>query len=56
MVVLLTVMNQFILQPDQFGNAEKLEMAVLKIKRLLSEESFKKNAEILQLVAKMNSK
>ncbi|CAG8731864.1 19073_t:CDS:2, partial [Racocetra persica] len=57
---------------DQFGNAEKLEMAgmalrlskfnltfdetVLKIRRLLSEESFKKNAERLQFVAKMNSK
>ncbi|KAF0434878.1 UDP-Glycosyltransferase/glycogen phosphorylase [Gigaspora margarita] len=71
MVVLLAAMNQFILQPDQFGNVEKLEMAgmalslsklnltvdgiVLKIKRLLSEESFKKNAERLQFIAKMNS-
>ncbi|CAG8632331.1 40885_t:CDS:2 [Gigaspora margarita] len=70
MVVLLAAMNQFILQPDQFGNVEKLEMAgmalslsklnltvdgiVLKIKRLLSEESFKKNAERLQFIAKMN--
>ncbi|CAG8840673.1 338_t:CDS:1, partial [Racocetra persica] len=57
---------------DQFGNAEKLELAgmalklskfdltvddiVLKIKRLLSEQSFKKNAERLQFVAKVNSK
>ncbi|KAF0509355.1 UDP-Glycosyltransferase/glycogen phosphorylase [Gigaspora margarita] len=57
---------------DQFGNAEKLEVAgmalklskfnltvddiVLKIKRLLSEESFKKNAERLSFVAKLNSK
>ncbi|RIB26240.1 Glycosyltransferase Family 1 protein, partial [Gigaspora rosea] len=57
---------------DQFGNAEKLEVAgmalrlsrfnlavddiILKIKRLLSEESFKKNAERLSFVAKLNSK
>ncbi|CAG8572539.1 1602_t:CDS:2, partial [Scutellospora calospora] len=57
---------------DQFGNAEKLESAgmalrlsklnlnvddiVLKVKRLLNEESFKINAERLQFVAKVNSK
>ncbi|CAG8608196.1 14337_t:CDS:2, partial [Cetraspora pellucida] len=57
---------------DQPGNAEKLELAgmalrlsklnlsvddiVLKIKRLLSEEGFKKNAKRLQFVAKVNSK
>ncbi|CAG8683490.1 24611_t:CDS:2 [Cetraspora pellucida] len=57
---------------DQFGNTEKLELAgmalglsklnltvddiVLKIKRLLNEEGFKKNAERLQFVAKVNSK
>ncbi|CAG8832470.1 20014_t:CDS:2, partial [Gigaspora margarita] len=57
---------------DQFGNAEKLELAgmalrlskfnltvddiVLKIKRLLGEENFKKNAERLSFVAKLNSK
>ncbi|KAF0515418.1 UDP-Glycosyltransferase/glycogen phosphorylase [Gigaspora margarita] len=57
---------------DQFGNAEKLELAgialrlsrlnltfddtVLKIKRLLSEESFKNNAKRLSFMAKLNSK
>ncbi|CAG8792356.1 40954_t:CDS:2 [Gigaspora margarita] len=57
---------------DQFGNAEKLELAgialrlsrlnitfddtVLKIKRLLSDESFKNNAKRLSFVAKLNSK
>ncbi|CAG8782003.1 10084_t:CDS:2 [Gigaspora margarita] len=57
---------------DQPGNAEKLKMAgmalslsktnldvndiVAKVKRLLDEKSFKKNAERLQLLAKVNSK
>ncbi|CAG8517203.1 17073_t:CDS:2 [Gigaspora margarita] len=57
---------------DQFGNAEKLELAgialglskfnltvddiVLKINRLLNEESFKKNVKRLSFVAKLNSK
>ncbi|CAG8692026.1 11381_t:CDS:2, partial [Gigaspora margarita] len=57
---------------DQLGNAEKLELfgmalrltdpnfkiadVVSKIQRLLNEESFKKNAERLQFLAKINSK
>ncbi|CAG8734759.1 16039_t:CDS:2 [Cetraspora pellucida] len=57
---------------DQPSNAEKLELAgmalriskwdlnvndiVSKVKRLLNEESFKKNAERLQFLAKVNSK
>ncbi|CAG8816666.1 4234_t:CDS:2, partial [Gigaspora margarita] len=45
---------------DQPRNAEMLELAVddiiSKVKRLLNEESFKKNAERLQFLAKVNSK
>ncbi|RIB21821.1 Glycosyltransferase Family 1 protein [Gigaspora rosea] len=57
---------------DQLGNAEKLEIygmalkfmnnnleindVVSKVKRLINEESFKKNAERLQFLAKVNSK
>ncbi|CAG8470021.1 22388_t:CDS:2 [Cetraspora pellucida] len=57
---------------DQFRNAEKLELAgialkisktnlnvddiILKVKRLLFDQSFKKNAERLQFLAKVNSK
>ncbi|CAG8448989.1 9551_t:CDS:2, partial [Scutellospora calospora] len=57
---------------DQLGNAEKLELAgialkvskdnldvndiISKVKRLLNEESFKKNAKRLQFLAKVNSK
>ncbi|RIB11049.1 Glycosyltransferase Family 1 protein [Gigaspora rosea] len=56
---------------DHYGNSEKLVLAgialgisklnltvddiILKIKRLLSEVSFKKNAERLQFIAKINS-